>query len=151
MQSVKCSQCGLVQFSIEENCKRCRASLSNAEAMKSHASSASNAPSLINCPACKAQVSNQAVSCPQCGQPFRESQPQVVYQTAQQRVWSPGVAAVLSIIPGLGQLYKGQIFAAIGWFIVIPIGYSFFILPGVALHVLCIVSALSGDPMKQGG
>lgn len=30
-------------------------------------------PSLINCPACNAQVSNQAPACPSCGQPIASS------------------------------------------------------------------------------
>ena len=32
-----------------------------------------SSPFLINCPACSAQVSNQAISCPTCGQPINAS------------------------------------------------------------------------------
>ena len=36
-------------------------------------------------------------------------------------VRNPGVAAVLSaVIPGLGQIYNGQILRAIVWFIITP-------------------------------
>jgi TM2 domain-containing membrane protein YozV len=39
----------------------------------------------------------------------------------EQRVRNPGIAAVLSaVIPGVGQIYNGQILWAIVWFIVTP-------------------------------
>jgi len=39
----------------------------------------------------------------------------------EQSVRNPGVAAVLSaVIPGLGQIYNGQILWAIVWFIITP-------------------------------
>lgn len=60
-------------------------------------------------------------------------------------LWNPGVAAVLSlVIPGAGQIYKGQIFNGIFWLVCVIIGYVMFIFPGVILHILCIVGAFSG-------
>jgi TM2 domain-containing membrane protein YozV len=68
-------------------------------------------------------------------------------QAAQR--WSPGVAAVLSFfIPGLGQMYKGQIVNGLAWLIVVIIGYALFIIPGLILHLLCILGAASGNPTK---
>jgi TM2 domain-containing membrane protein YozV len=65
------------------------------------------------------------------------------------RQWSPGVAAVLSlVIPGAGQMYKGQVLNGLAWLVVVVLGYAFFIAPGVVLHVLCIVGAASGNPFK---
>jgi TM2 domain-containing membrane protein YozV len=66
-----------------------------------------------------------------------------------QQLWSPGIAAVLSFfVPGLGQLYKKQIFHAICWFILVPVGYFFFVIPGVILHLFCIIGATMGDPTR---
>jgi hypothetical protein len=63
--------------------------------------------------------------------------------------WSGGVAAVLSIlIPGLGQVYKGQLLNGFVWFVVVIIGYACFIVPGLILHLCCIVGAASGDPYR---
>ena len=46
--------------------------------------------------------------------------------------WSPLVAAILSfVIPGLGQLYKGQIINGVVWFVFVIIGYAAFIIPGL--------------------
>jgi len=65
--------------------------------------------------------------------------------------WSPGIAAVLSFfVPGLGQLYKGQILNGIVWFFFVGFGYLALILPGLILHLLCIVGAASGNPWTEG-
>jgi TM2 domain-containing membrane protein YozV len=61
--------------------------------------------------------------------------------------WRPGVAALLSfLIPGAGQIYKGQIAQGIAWFVFVVVGYALFILPGLVLHLVCIVAAGSGQP-----
>lgn len=63
--------------------------------------------------------------------------------------WNAGVAALLSfILPGLGQLYKGQVFNGIAWFFMTMLGYLAFVIPGVVLHVCCIVGATTGDPYR---
>lgn len=65
--------------------------------------------------------------------------------------WSPGLAAVLSFfVPGLGQLYKGQIINGIVWFFMVGLGYAALILPGLLLHFFCIVGAASGNPWTPG-
>ncbi len=70
----------------------------------------------------------------------------VIYHLPVRR-FSPGVAAILSLfVPGLGQLYKGQFFRAIVWFVIVVAGYGALVLPGVVLHACCILGALSGNP-----
>jgi TM2 domain-containing membrane protein YozV len=65
--------------------------------------------------------------------------------------WSPGLAAVLSFfLPGLGQLYKGQILNGIVWFFFVILGYAALILPGLLLHLFCIIGAASGNPWTEG-
>ena len=74
-----------------------------------------------------------------------------VINHAPVRRWSPGVAAVLSFcVPGLGQLYKGQIINGIVWFCAVGLGYAALILPGLLLHFFCIVGAASGNPWTAG-
>jgi TM2 domain-containing membrane protein YozV len=76
--------------------------------------------------------------------------PQPYYPPPQ--VWNPGVAAVLSlVIPGAGQMYKGNVGEGIVWLIFTAIGYVFLICPGVIIHLVCILSAAKGDPTKPGG
>jgi len=96
---------------------------------------------LIECEECEHSVSDAAVSCPSCGNPIN---PPELHLHPR---WSPGVAAVLSlIIPGTGQLYKGQILNGFAWFLCVGVGYLLFFVPGVFLHLCCILGAASGDP-----
>ena len=53
-----------------------------------------------------------------------------------------GVAAVLSfVIPGLGQLYRGQIAAGFLWLAIVFAGYFACLIPGILLHVACVAAA----------
>ena len=63
--------------------------------------------------------------------------------------WEPGIAMLLSfLIPGAGQLYKGQALAGIVWFFAVCFGYLILIIPGLLLHLGCIVEAGMGDPHR---
>jgi hypothetical protein len=74
----------------------------------------------------------------------------VVINQPPVRLWSPGLAAVLSFfLPGLGQLYKGQIINGIFWFLFVSMGYVALILPGLILHFFCVLGALSGNPWTE--
>ena len=74
----------------------------------------------------------------------------IVYEPPVRR-FRPWVAACLSLfIPGLGQLYKRQILNAIAWFALVATGYAALVVPGVILHLCCILGASSGDPWTKG-
>jgi TM2 domain-containing membrane protein YozV len=67
----------------------------------------------------------------------------------QGKGWSRGIAMLLSlIIPGLGQLYKGQVISAVFWFFAVGIGYVAFIIPGIFLHFCCVLGAGMGDEFR---
>ena len=102
---------------------------------------------LINCPECGKEVSSVAMSCPSCGHPIAEpNQPPT--QTLPPK-WNPGVAAVLSLVlPGAGQMYKGQVLNGLVWLVLVVIGYIFAIAPGIFLHLCCILGASMGNPRK---
>ena len=75
----------------------------------------------------------------------------VVINQPPVRLWSPGLAAVMSFfVPGLGQLYKGQFINGIIWFVFVTMGYAALILPGLILHFFCVLGALSGNPWSEG-
>lgn len=75
----------------------------------------------------------------------------VVINQPPVRRWSPGLAAVLSFfVPGLGQLYKGQILNGIVWFFLVGMGYMALFVPGLFLHFFCVLGALSGNPWSEG-
>lgn len=52
------------------------------------------------------------------------------------------IAAIWSMmLPGLGQLLKGQIMPGIFWAIFVGTGYFAFLWPGLILHAFCILDA----------
>ena len=54
-----------------------------------------------------------------------------------------GVSAALSfVIPGLGQAAFGHIIRGLLWFVAAALGYACFIVPGLVIHVFCIIFAL---------
>jgi len=92
----------------------------------------------VRCPYCAEFVAFSAKKCKHCGEFFDPG----LRQSRQQR-WNPGVAAVLSlVIPGSGQMYKGQVGAGICWLIGVATG----VFPGVILHI--VYKAYSDIPAK---
>ena len=98
----------------------------------------------VRCPYCAEFVAFSAKKCKHCGEFFDPS-----LRQSRQQTWNPGVAAVLSlIIPGSGQMYKGQVGAGICWLIGVATGYLAFVFPGVILHIICIYKAYSDIPVN---
>ena len=71
----------------------------------------------------------------------------VPYQMQQQQLqqWtntSATQAALLSFfVPGLGQMCSGRVPAGLLWMMFTCLGYVCFIVPGMVLHILCVINA----------
>ena len=58
---------------------------------------------------------------------------------------TPGISAVLSVlIPGLGQVYNGDLLAGALWFLGTALAYSAVLLPGFLVHAVCVYAAYRG-------
>ena len=97
-----------------------------------------------SCPYCAEQIQGAAVVCRHCNRDVRTGQLPSVTVVSER--WNPGVAAVLSIfIPGLGQVYKSQLLKGLAWFVFVVMGYALFIIPGLLLHLWCVIGAAQRD------
>jgi TM2 domain-containing membrane protein YozV len=121
-------------------------------------------PQEVQCPYCLGTGYAAALKCRHCGEFLdqrlqREREERQVALTPRATpivmpampLWSPGVAAVLSlVIPGAGQMYKGQVINGLAWLFLTCLGYFMCcVLPGVVLHLCCILGAASGDPYRR--
>lgn len=115
----------------------------NEEIGKAMAERENNKSRMLLCPTCRHSVSEEADACPSCGHPFTPRGNVVVVA----HVWNPVIAGLLSLfIPGLGQLYKGQIFRGIIWLCVVALAHLLFFwlwdIPGIIMHALCVLNAV---------
>lgn len=74
-------------------------------------------------------------------------------EAIRERRFSSILAGVLSlVIPGLGQLYKGQFLRAVVWFCSVSVTYWllwWLLFPGIILHALCVLGAAFGSAGKE--
>jgi hypothetical protein len=64
-----------------------------------------------------------------------------------ENTYSPAAAAALSLfLPGVGQIYSGRVPQGVGWMLATGLGYLLFLVPGLILHICCIVNAAASPP-----
>jgi TM2 domain-containing membrane protein YozV len=82
---------------------------------------------------------------PPSAQAMRESDPDRALELVMvdgRRYYSPAAAAALSLfLPGVGQIYTGRVPQGVGWMLATGMGYLLFLIPGLILHICCIVNA----------
>ncbi len=90
-----------------------------------------------------AVVVTDAIYCKDCGAPLAAT-----VWLDRNMTWRPWTALILSIVPGLGHWYKGQIFRGIVWFVVV--GFFYLIQPlGLVMHIICAGNAALSGALKE--
>jgi hypothetical protein len=87
---------------------------------------------------------DDAKFCKECGAPLDPSA-----RLNQEVSWRPLVALILSVIPGLGQLYKGHPWRALLWFGSVSILYSAAPPLGLLLHLICAANATLAGSVRE--
>jgi len=82
--------------------------------------------------------------CKQCG--ARLIGPAVL---ARDLSWRPLIAAALSVIPGLGHVYKGRPWAGALWFIGVLVAYHLNQFLGFPLHFVCAGNAALSGALRE--
>lgn len=73
--------------------------------------------------------------CKECGAPLSTA-----LWLRSELGWNPLLALGLSVVPGLGQFYKGQRWQGAGWFLLVIVAYTAPEL-GYLLHAACALNA----------
>lgn len=63
--------------------------------------------------------------------------------------FSPLLAFLLSVIPGLGHLYKGRVLTAVIWFFVVSVAYTMGPF-GLVMHFICAIDAALKGALNGG-
>jgi len=82
--------------------------------------------------------------CKHCGAPLSST-----VWLSHDITWRPLVAVLLSVIPGLGQWYKGQRVQGVLWFIFVVSLWSWSPPLGLLLYLICAANAALGGAIRE--
>jgi hypothetical protein len=85
-----------------------------------------------------------AIYCKDCGAPLAGTE-----WLSRNITWRPMVALALSVIPGLGHIYKHQQRAAVAWFVAVAATYSMAASLGFMLHAICAMNATLSGAVRE--
>src|SRR5271156_2677049 len=97
--------------------------------------------------------------CSRCGQPIVVAEgsfckscgaPVTIFPLLRPgRGFNPVLALVLSIVPGVGHIYRGKPFKGIMWFFFVSIAYGMGPTLGILIHIICAANAAFSDTVRE--
>ncbi len=85
----------------------------------------------------------EASFCKSCGAPVTR------FPLLSRNGFNPVLALVLSIVPGVGHIYRGRPFKGILWFFGVSMAYEMGAPFGVLIHLICAANAAFSDTLRE--
>jgi len=86
----------------------------------------------------------EASFCKSCGAPV------TIFPLVQRTAgFNPVLALILSIVPGVGHIYRGKPFKGIMWFFFVSIAYGMGPPFGILIHIICAANAAFSDTIRE--
>ena len=102
---------------------------------------------LKRCYFCNEIIHLEAKKCKHCGE-FLD--PKLKASPLPEQKWNPVIVALFSLlVPGGGHIYRGKPIKGFLWLLFTGVGYGLYILPGMFLHLISIIFAVTGDPTEE--
>ena len=99
------------------------------------------------CNFCNEIIHIEAKKCKHCGE-FLDPKLKASHQHKQ--LYNPVTVALFSLlVPGGGHIYMGKPVKGFLWLLFTAVGYSLYILPGMFLHLISIIFAVTADPIEE--
>jgi hypothetical protein len=93
---------------------------------------------------CQPIVVADASFCKSCGAPISS-----FAMIRRDSGFNPTIALVLSIVPGVGHIYRGKPFKGILWFFGVSLAYGASPPFGILIHVICAANAAFSDKARE--
>jgi hypothetical protein len=106
------------------------------------------------CPYCSSEIHEAATGCTHCGRDLVTSlaiaapRRKAGSRRAEFRAMSRVALGLSVLMPGLGQMHKGHVASGIAWLCVVILSYAVHLVPGLILHLACVLRAAQAVPAR---